>query len=297
MKHHHNKYPSKPSRHVTVRSPSEEDLFQASTSTSSGKSDLDTAWSRRPPTPYALTRHDIYNSEEEVGPTTAHSDKHKKNHTTSTSSASLHPAIQPYNNPAGTTPQLGQNHIYHHVVAPSNSYFPGQHFVSIAAASSNAPTHHAVNFAGQPQPLVFVNKDGTMSYQNASQPSAGLHFQPQTPDTTYGPMVHHYIPRHDGGGIAYAMQPGIVCPPIPSIPSSTYTASFSIPLVFEPQRPPRHITFATEPLLATPAVAVASSPLVIYPAAAFAASASFMTTLGYSSDDKTVVPREIIVVR
>jgi hypothetical protein len=36
-------------------------------------------------------------------------------------------------------------------------------------------------------------------YQNAAPPVHGLHFQPPVPDTTFGPMQHVYVPRHDGG--------------------------------------------------------------------------------------------------
>lgn len=307
---HDTKYPPKPSsRRVTVRTPSEEDLFQLSASTSSlgNSQELDKAWSRRPPTPYALTRPDLYDSDElaQHSPTHTTNRRSKKNHhhhqaskSPLSSTPTTHSGIQPYNNPAGTTPQLGQNHVYHHVVAPAaNSYpFPAQQ-----QQQQPFVQHAAVSYAGQqPHPIVFVNKDGTMSYQNAGPPPAGLHFQPQTPDTTYGPMVHHYVPRHDGGGgsIAYAMQPGLVCPLTPSILSSSISSSSLSSSTCAMSLSPRRVNFATEPLVVAPAVAVAVFPFVVYPAATPPpASAFFMTTLGYSSDDKKVVPREIIVVR
>lgn len=44
-------------------------------------------------------------------------------------------------------------------------------------------------------------------YQNgAPYHPQGLHFQPPVPDTTYGPMTHIYVPRHDG--VAPHLVPG-----------------------------------------------------------------------------------------
>ncbi|KAH7143908.1 hypothetical protein EDB81DRAFT_935355 [Dactylonectria macrodidyma] len=36
-------------------------------------------------------------------------------------------------------------------------------------------------------------------YQNSAPPPTGVHFQPPVPDTTFGPIPHVYVPRHDGG--------------------------------------------------------------------------------------------------
>lgn len=36
-----------------------------------------------------------------------------------------------------------------------------------------------------------------MAYYRTTNNPQGLHFQPPVPDTTYGPMTHMYVPRHD----------------------------------------------------------------------------------------------------
>lgn len=35
-------------------------------------------------------------------------------------------------------------------------------------------------------------------YANAAPPVHGVNFQPPVPDNRYGPMLHTYVPRHDG---------------------------------------------------------------------------------------------------
>ncbi|QPC78915.1 hypothetical protein HYE68_009667 [Fusarium pseudograminearum] len=53
---------------------------------------------------------------------------------------------------------------------------------------------------GPQSPALTLNQASNMGdYQNAAPPVHGLHFQPPVPDTTFGPMQHVYVPRHDGG--------------------------------------------------------------------------------------------------
>lgn len=45
-------------------------------------------------------------------------------------------------------------------------------------------------------------------YQNAAPPNLGMNYQPQVPDTTFGPMTHIHRPRFDPPGLV-AVQPAI----------------------------------------------------------------------------------------
>ena len=81
----------------------------------------------------------------------------------------------------------------------------------------------------------------------------GLHFQPPVPDTTYGPMTHTYVPRHDG----LAPQVGAVGGPV----------QVCYPHYYVPW-PAAHVPVATRPATALVPVAHAS----IMPSGAFYAS-------------------------
>ncbi|WYZ40254.1 hypothetical protein EsH8_IV_000595 [Colletotrichum jinshuiense] len=68
------------------------------------------------------------------------------------------------------------------------------HSAFASEANSFAP-FGKFNPCGLQAPAYFNMAD----YQNVAPPAGGLHFQPPVPDTTYGPMQHVYVPRHDNG--------------------------------------------------------------------------------------------------
>lgn len=88
------------------------------------------------------------------------------------------PGVVPYNNPAPIL-TAGQPIFLHHTGTgnPPNNYGP-----------------HPTNFITLPNNIIpgYVAMSG---YVNP--PNTGIHFQPQVPDTTNGPYVHTYVPRHD----------------------------------------------------------------------------------------------------
>lgn len=113
--------------------------------------------------------------------------------------------IQAYSKPTGHTFSQGPvNPVYLHTTTTS-----GFHQVQpVLANSSDCP--QLVQFAGQPYPYL-VNTGSTANMNQPNNHNIGpLNFQPQTPDTTFGPMLHTYIPRFDNGFHVVA-QSGIVC--------------------------------------------------------------------------------------
>jgi hypothetical protein len=109
----------------------------------------------------------------------------------------IHPTVPVYNNFA-PIPTAGQQ-VFLHNTGTFNPFPYGQPV---------QPTDF-INYPGQPQPAPsgFVNSFGQRTYIAAADPVAmsgyvnpantGIHFQPQVPDTTNGPYVHTYHPRHD----------------------------------------------------------------------------------------------------
>lgn len=269
--------PSKPSRsrRVTIHSPSEEDLHQRYV-------DLG---GRRPPTPYAFSRHSTPDEDDHD----RKSDKARKHDqpptspstaaetATNTAANSARPAVAPYNAPGGTVPQLGPNQIY-------TQGIPGQPFYPINT-TTNLASNLYPNLQPGPAPQVPVGNDTNMDgYQNSFPNNNGLHFQPQVPDTSFGPMTHVYQPRFDGGCVAFP-QPGIVvCQPSSFI---SVARPPLLPLLTAPFQPVRPVTFAPLPLVAAPAVAPVLPTLI--------ASAPVYTTLGYKGEDGVVAPRVIAV--
>ncbi|RGP80956.1 hypothetical protein FLONG3_882 [Fusarium longipes] len=94
-------------------------------------------------------------------------------------------------------PQAQQQHFL------STPQFHPASFISTGLkniTSSPTPTPITYIGIGPPSPALNFNQVSTMGdYQNAAPPVNGLHFQPPVPDTTFGPMQHVYVPRHDGG--------------------------------------------------------------------------------------------------
>lgn len=258
------------SRRVTIHSPSEEDLHER-------YSDLG---GRRAPTPYAFSRHptpDKYDRKDSTAATTAANTAANAAANAATSSAP--PGVAPYNAPAGTVPQLGPNPLYTHGV-------PGQPSFHNNPTTNFASNPYATNQPGQAPQVPVSNGANMDGYQNAFPNNTGIHFQPQVPDTTFGPMTHIYQPRFDNGCVPFS-QPGIVV----CQPSSMLSVSPSpmIPLVTTSIQPFRPVTFAPDPLIVAPAVAPVLPTLV--------ASAPVYTTLGYKGDDGMVAPRVLAVRR
>lgn len=66
------------------------------------------------------------------------------------------------------------------------------------------PTHRYSPWViSQPSVTITPQQINGMAadYQNTSNLNTGLSFQPQVPDTTYGPIPHTYVPRFDGGAM------------------------------------------------------------------------------------------------
>lgn len=229
MNVNHNK-PHK-SRRVTVKTPSEEDLYRENRRHSH---------SHRPSTPFPTSRHSSCSDQQEPfshqqnqnhnrsTPATAPDNATPSTATaTATPVATAAPGVQSYNNPACSAAPLGPNQVYVHGSAnPNNNNFPAGQIYVINTAQRNAPNVHDANVPGQPGQVFFTDGPNTIAnmpqqlggYQNAAPVNPGaLNFQPQTPDTTYGPYHHTYVPRFDGGSGTYVVQPGIVCHSVPPI--------------------------------------------------------------------------------
>lgn len=287
---HHN------SRRVTVRTPSEEDLYQEDLYQQSQLLNQ----SRRPSTPYALTRHSSYTDEEsflrkknkekqqrrvQTPPVAAGTPN--KQPATAPATAVPQPGVQSYNNPAGSTAACGFNNVYLHGAANPN-VLPTHQPYAIHHSQPGAPYFYGVNTAGQPAHF-FNMPEQLGGYQNSVPFNPGMmHYQPQTPDTSFGPMHHNYVPRFDGGGV-YMVQPGGVCHPVLSFltpgppflsPPLTVSLQEVHPLNFAPQA----LVLGPQPTIAVCPPYFASAPVV-------------MTTLGHKGPDGVVSPHEIVVRR
>ncbi|ROV94402.1 hypothetical protein VSDG_05954 [Cytospora chrysosperma] len=182
------------SRRVTVRSPSEEDLFERTSGAGDG----------RAPKQHAVVHHSSSDEEEEPKSAKAHEQGKAE-----TEGATAPPGVAPYNAPAGTTVQNGSNPVYIHSYPTQPGCLPGQPFF-------HTPCTYAINYPGQPTPFIIANPATMEDYQNAAPNNGGLNFQPQVPDTSLGPMIHTYRPSYDGG-VVYA-QPGIAGPQGVAVP-------------------------------------------------------------------------------
>lgn len=200
-------YNPKRSQRVIVRTPSEEELYQ---------DDKLFDRSRRRPATYSYTHNSSHSNKKTSKDKQKRDDQPQVTDRTPPAPPAAAPGFQPYNNPGGTTAHLGANQIHLHNGAIPNAYLSGQQ-PFIISGHPNTPHFQAYQYPGQPAPfIVNGNTNGTMDgYQNSAPANTGLHFQPQTPDTSLGPMYHQYIPRFDDGG-AFAAHPGIVCHHVPS---------------------------------------------------------------------------------
>lgn len=218
-------------RRVHVRTPSEEDLVQQSSQ------------SRRAPTARPSKRQSSYTDDEHCSEKKTNEDKQQTRDrpevvastaapaaapavtsigapapATATTTATTVPGIQPYHNPAGSTAALGFNQVYLHGINAQSSFPTGLPF-----AFNNQPNlsylQGGINQAGQPAPVFVANTANPTvanmpeqlgGYQNSVPVNPGAtHYQPQTPDTSLGPMSHTYVPRFDAGGVVM-VQPGLV---------------------------------------------------------------------------------------
>lgn len=266
--------PSK-SRRVTIHSPTKEDLHER-------YADLG---GRRPPTPYAFSRHSTPDEDNRKSDKLRKHDHPASSPSTAATTAantaanSARPGVAPYNAPVGTVPQLGPNQLYTHG-------FPGQPAFHINSTTNFPPFPYSISQQGQ-APQVPVG-DGTNmdGYQNSFPNNNGLHFQPQVPDTSLGPMTHIYQPRFDNGCVPFHNPGIIVCQPSSFVSVSRPPL---IPLVTTPIQPFRATILAPEPLVVAPPVAPVLPTLI--------ASAPVYTTLGYKGDDGVVAPRVLAVRR
>lgn len=283
---------SSKSPRVTIHTPSEEELHQR-------YSELR---GRRPPTPYAYSRHS--NSPDDDDRKARKSPKHNPSATgastaatTAANTAANTGIPAPSNGPAGAAPQLGFNQLYTHGIPgqpfaaglpPFQSYIPGQQppfLFNTTTSFASYPT--SINQPGQVPPVSGGNNNAMAEgYGNAFPNNNGVHFQPQVPDTSLGPMTHTYQPRFDNGCVAFTQPAIVVCPPSSFVSAPPPTLA---PLPFAPLQPVRPVTFAPQPLVVAPAVAPVMPTLI--------ASAPVYTTLGYKSDENIVAPRVIAVRR
>lgn len=209
--------PSK-SRRVTIHSPSEEDLYERYERYAD-------PGGRRPPTPYAFSRHSTPDEDNRKGDKLRKDSHPAVSPTTAANTAanSARPGVAPYNAPGGTVPQLGPNQLYTYGI-------PGQPSFHINPTTNFAPFPYSTDQQG-PAPQVPVGNDTKMDgYQNSFPNNNGLHFQPQVPDTSLGPMTHIYQPRFDNGCVAYPQTGILVCSALIlryRLPSPFYSPSYS----------------------------------------------------------------------
>lgn len=110
---------------------------------------------------------------------------------------------------------------------------PQQPAALAANLGANLPTN--TTYIGAPS-MTY----GEMDFQHgAPNHPQGLHFQPPVPDTTYGPMTHVYVPRHDGaapptvaGGAVQVCYPHSYAqwPAVGHVPVATRPATALVPV-------------------------------------------------------------------
>ncbi|KAB5558447.1 hypothetical protein GE09DRAFT_1221560 [Coniochaeta sp. 2T2.1] len=154
------------------------------------------------------------------------------------------PGVAPYNNFA-PTPTAG-NQVFTHYTGSFNHGIP-------------APLNY--NTLGQIQPTSFINGQPIPAAPIVPQPfglptfiaptgamsgyvqpaNMGIHFQPQVPDTTNGPYVHTYHPRHDQMQTVYVpavgTNPCLQYPPIIQQPVIQQPAVIQQPVMYQAQIP------------------------------------------------------------
>lgn len=121
------------------------------------------------------------------------------------------PGVQPYNNPAPIS-STGQP-IYTHYTG-NNTLNQYHHLRGTTVATPGQPFGNPNGYiTGNPQQHVLVQTPAANNMSGyIQQPNTGIHFQPQVPDTTNGPYLHVYHPRHDAQGQAVFLQPAVGAP-------------------------------------------------------------------------------------
>ncbi|KAH8890914.1 hypothetical protein GQ53DRAFT_747151 [Thozetella sp. PMI_491] len=115
-----------------------------------------------------------------------------------------------------TVPTAGQRIFTHHTSGPQTGLFTptfahiGQQFIPTAL-----PQHYtnpnqsffiagsAVPFSAYPNPAQPANMS---DYENTGTTDRGFHFQPQVPDTSFGPHLHTFVPPRQDQGLFYVQQ-------------------------------------------------------------------------------------------
>lgn len=114
----------------------------------------------------------------------------------------------------GAIPTGGQHIFTHHTGGPRTGFWQNLATSANTQGYSDNNTWNPSPTAAHVSSQHSFNMSGG-SYSHREPPCYGVHFQPQVPDTTNGPYVHTYVPRHDAGG-AYMGQPGV--PGFPGYP-------------------------------------------------------------------------------
>jgi len=126
------------------------------------------------------------------------------------------PTVPVFNNPA-PVPTAGQQVFIHH----TGTFNPYPHGQPVQPTSF-------INYPGQPYPNnpsgtipgfgqpTFIAAAPVAMSGYVNPPNTGIHFQPQVPDTTNGPYLHTYHPRHDQAQTYYvpAVGANVYLPPI-----------------------------------------------------------------------------------
>lgn len=155
------------------------------------------------------------------------------------------PGVQPFNSATPIT-STGQPVFVHHTGQRNlNQYgypafaqgatFPGQQFAS--------PSGYITGYPQQQQTFltpIAAPVNNMAGY--VQQPNTGIHFQPQVPDTTNGPYIHTYHPRHDAYGQPVLLQQCAVGAPVylcqPSQVQALHQPTVQ-PVVYQMQAPPQ----------------------------------------------------------
>lgn len=151
------------------------------------------------------------------------------------------PGVQPYNNPAPIT-STGQPLYTHHTGQRTLNQY--QHLRGTTFAAPGQPFGNPNGYiTGYPRQHVFVATPTANNMSGYIQPpNTGIHFQPQVPDTTNGPYLHTYHPRHDAQGQMVFLQPCAVGAPVyvyqPSQIQALRQPTIQ-PVVYQMQAPPQ----------------------------------------------------------
>lgn len=121
------------------------------------------------------------------------------------------------------TRSLGSAQVFYHNFAPQGH--------------GPLPCPQNITYIGAPCPPTDQPTWGTAmaaDYANAAPPPTGTNFQPPVPDTTYGPMMHTFMPRFDGPGANMVPGtvpvgvPSFISPPVQFVPTPSHTNAVAL---------------------------------------------------------------------